>query len=162
MMQTDMVESDQVEPLTDHDGLQAAVDVQLIKGVLDVVAHGSFAHAHHRGDLAGRISFGEQFQNLVFPLGQGFPLEVPIAFVVAVVVLTVFHEIFRFVADVHQQAVTRITGYHQAAQLELLAASIGRSEFDLGAVNRLVARGHFHERAFFAAIAIPKTVLAGQ
>ena len=84
------VRSDQVQPLADHDGLQAAVDMQFVHGVLDMVSRGCFAHAHHLCDFTGRIAIGQQLKNLQFAFGQPGALEFPVVPVVVVMVFGMF------------------------------------------------------------------------
>ena len=62
--------SDEIQSLADHDGLQAAVDMQFVHGVLNMISCGCFAHAHHLCDFTGRIAIGQQLKNLQFAFGQ--------------------------------------------------------------------------------------------
>lgn len=101
---------DQVQSLADYDGLQAAVDMQFVHGVLDMIAHGRLADTHYRGNFTGRIALGQQFKDLELATGQDSPGKVPVMAMIAIMIFVVFQQFVRFVADVHQEPVTRITG----------------------------------------------------
>ena len=102
--------SDKVQPLADHDGLQAAVDMKFVHGVLDMVAYGRLADTHHRGNFTGRITLGQQLKDLELAPGQDSRAEVPVVLVIAIMIPAVFQRFVGLVADVRQKPVARIAG----------------------------------------------------